>query len=252
MLAEGGGGGRGDARATGAAGGGGSSSSGGGGHGGDGGCAVGGGGDAASAMGAIDASYSPEDVIERSALEEPSAACFLHQNYPDAFSDVAELAEAADAMSDAQSLVDAYRRRPWQHALLPYVASLAGRGVVTHNRTPAPSRFTQTRKPHVYQVEKDAAERRRRCVRAFNSAWLHDPMRPPAAGAAAERPGAVLGGGCIELGESRRRDRPIPRLIAAPARGGRRRRRTTRPTPPHAVRRPPPAPRQRGAVAPRR
>lgn len=70
-------------------------------------------------------------------------------------------------MSDANVLVDAQRRRPWQTPLLPYVASFAGRGLVTHNRHPAPSRFMQTRKPQVFAVERESLERRRRAASAF-------------------------------------------------------------------------------------
>ena len=105
--------------------------------------------------------------MQSSALEEPSAAAFLHQNYLDSFLEIDDLAETASYLSDANVLVDAQRRRPWQTPLLPYVASLAGRGLVTHNRHPAPSRFTQTRKPQLFAVEREALERKRRAARAF-------------------------------------------------------------------------------------
>jgi hypothetical protein len=111
--------------------------------------------------------WTAEGVIESCALEEPSAACFLHQNYLDSFTEVDDLALAAACLSDANVLVDAQRRRPWQTPLLPYVASFAGRGIVTHNRHPAPSRFTQTRKPQVFAVERESLERRRRAAAAF-------------------------------------------------------------------------------------
>ena len=116
----------------------------------------------------VDGAFMPEGVLESSCFEEPSAAAFLHQNYLECFSDPHDLAEAASYLSDAHCLVEAYRRRPWQQALLPYVASLAGRAVVTANRHPAPSRFLQTRKPQIYQVERDGLERRRRAMVSFH------------------------------------------------------------------------------------
>jgi len=78
-----------------------------------------------------------------------------------------DLALAASCFSDAMVLVEAQQKRPWQTPLLPYVASLAGRGVVTHNRHPAPSRFLQTRKPQVFAVDRQALERKRQACRAF-------------------------------------------------------------------------------------
>lgn len=118
-------------------------------------------------LGTVDAEWSPEVVIETSALDEPSAACFLHQNYLESFQDIDDLADYANCLSDASVVVDAQRGRPWQIALLPHVGSLAGRGLVTNNRHPAPSRFTQTHKPHPFAVERDALERAQRAVRAF-------------------------------------------------------------------------------------
>ena len=125
---------------------------------------------ASSSLTTVDATFMPEDVIESSALDPPSAAAFLHQNYLEAFGEIAELASAADYLSDAHVLTDAQRRRPWQQLLLPYVASLAGRAVVTPNCHPAPPRFLQTRKPQVFQVERDALERIRRVTAAFRVA----------------------------------------------------------------------------------
>ena len=115
----------------------------------------------------LDAGWSPEAVIESSALEAPSAACFLHQNYPESFLDIGELAESASCLSAANVLTDAQRRRPWQTALLPYVASLAGRGLVTNNQHPAPSSFNPTRKPLLFAIEREALERKGRAASAF-------------------------------------------------------------------------------------
>ena len=81
----------------------------------------------------------------------------------------ADLSLAATCLSDAAVLADAYRRRPWQTQLLPYVAALAGRGVVTHNRHPAPARKAMIRKPQLYAVEREGAERMRRTSAAFHS-----------------------------------------------------------------------------------
>jgi len=117
----------------------------------------------------VDGTFSPEAIIESSALEEPSAAAFLHQNYLEYFSTIEEVAAAAGTLSDASALAEAQRRRPWQTPLLAYVASLAGRGVVSHNMHPAPSRRAQIRKPHMYAVERESCERARRLSVVFRS-----------------------------------------------------------------------------------
>ena len=46
--------------------------------------------------------------------------------------------------------------------------SLAGRGVVTYNRHPAPSRLSVIRKPQLYAVDRETNERRRRVEKAFH------------------------------------------------------------------------------------
>jgi len=111
--------------------------------------------------------FEPEQVLQASALEDAIAACFLQQNYLHFFSDVDELADAANYMSDAAVLMHAQRLRPWQTPLLPYVSSLAARGVVTTNRHPAPSRFTALTRPQSFTVEKTSTERRQRLLAAF-------------------------------------------------------------------------------------
>ena len=111
--------------------------------------------------------FEPEQVLQASALDDSVAACFLQQNYLHFFSDVDELADAANYMSDAAVLMHAQRLRPWQTPLLPYVSSLAARGVVTMNRHPAPSRFTALTRPQSFTVEKTATERRQRVLAAF-------------------------------------------------------------------------------------
>ena len=111
--------------------------------------------------------FEPEQVLQSSALDDSVAACFLQQNYLHFFSDVDELADAANYMSDAAVLMHAQRLRPWQTPLLPYVSSLAARGVVTMNRHPAPSRFTALTRPQSFTVEKTSTERRQRLLAAF-------------------------------------------------------------------------------------
>lgn len=165
---------------------------------------------AAPTLASIDASWTAEGVIESSALEEPSAACFLHQNYVESYAEIDDLAEAAACLSDANMLVDAQRRRPWQTPLLPYVASLAGRGLVTHNRHPAPSRFMQTRKPQVFAIEREGLERKRRAASAF--------QRPQLDGT--PEAGGVLRGGGIGSAALTSEVLPFLRLIIAQRGGG--------------------------------
>jgi DNA polymerase III delta prime subunit len=145
----------------------------------------------------IDSGFVPEAVIESSTLEEPSAAAFLHQNYLDCFGDVDELAEAAEALSDAHVLAEAQRRRPWQTALLPYVASLAARGVITPNRHPIPARFPAVRKPQLFQVERDALERKRKAAASFVSA---SELRRGISSGVGDAFGGVGGGGVLACG----------------------------------------------------
>ena len=149
----------------------------------------------------VDPDFEPERVIESSALEEPSAAAFLHQNYVECFSSMDDLAEAANYFSDAHVLTDAQKRRPWQLPLLPYIASIAGRGVVTTNVNPAPSKFLQTRKPQLFQVERDGLERKRRAVNAFHSASEAMRLHGALGGAFGSGNGGGNGGmGIVECG----------------------------------------------------
>jgi hypothetical protein len=106
--------------------------------------------------------------LQSSAMEEGSAAAFLHHNYAHFFSAIEELADAAASLSDAAVLLNAQRQRPWQGQLLPYVGSLAGRAVVTHNQQPAPSRFSQISKPQSFVVERNAVERAHQAMSAFH------------------------------------------------------------------------------------
>eukprot|EP00908_Phaeocystis_cordata_P009483 Transcript_20263.p1 GENE.Transcript_20263~~Transcript_20263.p1 ORF type:complete len:641 (+),score=165.34 Transcript_20263:1-1923(+) len=111
--------------------------------------------------------YDPEQKLQYSSLDDSMAAAFLQQNYLHFFADVDEVADAADFLSDAAVLADAQRVRPWQTPLLPYVSSLAARGVCTTNRHPAPSRFTGLTRPQFLVVDKAATERRQRALAAF-------------------------------------------------------------------------------------
>ena len=112
-------------------------------------------------------SAAPAPPCQSSALEEGMAAAFLHHNYPVFFSSIDDVADAAASLSDSAALLSAQRLRPWQPQLLPYVGSLAGRAVVTHNRQPAPSRFSQISKPQTFTVERAVLERRQQAVAAF-------------------------------------------------------------------------------------
>ena len=112
----------------------------------------------------LEADFAPEDLVD-----QPSSVDFLHQNYLEYFSEICELSLAASCLSDASVFADALRRRPWQTQLLQYVPSLAGRGVVTYNRHPAPSRLSVIRKPQLYAVDRETNERRRRVEKAFHS-----------------------------------------------------------------------------------
>ena len=157
----------------------------------------------------LDAAFAPEALIASSALEEGSAAAFLHQNYLEGFTEIEDVADAAHDLSDAAHVLDAQRRAPWHSALAPYVACVAGRGVVTRNRAPAPPRFAQTRKPALYGVEREALERKRRATASFN---------PLSAGhGGGELDGQSLASlGLVGSGELTAEIIPFLRLIVAP------------------------------------
>ena len=104
-----------------------------------------------------------------STLDEASAAWFLHQNYLEFFTCIGDVAEAASCFSDASMLIDVHRRFPWQTPILPYVASIAARGVVTNNLAPAPSRLSQIRKPQAFAVDAEASSKMRQDLNAFRT-----------------------------------------------------------------------------------
>jgi hypothetical protein len=74
----------------------------------------------------------PEQLLASSALDEPAALAFLQQNFPSHFSDVADTARAADALSAAACLAAEAQARPWlATALKPFFGSIACRAVTT-------------------------------------------------------------------------------------------------------------------------
>jgi hypothetical protein len=181
-------------------------------------------GHAASTLLTVDPDFSPEALIESSALEEASAALFLHQNYVDSFGDIDDLAAAAGCLSDAHSLVEAQKRHPERLTpLLPYVSSLAGRGVVSTNLHPAPTSFKPTTKPRVYAVEREVLERRRRAASAFLQPSIPTASSASPAGAPLSHDDTSVAeasrfsGGSVMLAAE---VVPLLRLIVAPLRGG--------------------------------
>ena len=154
-------------------------------------------------------------VLQSSALEEGMAAAFLHHNYPSFFGSIDDMADAASTLSDSAVLLGAQRLRPWQTQLLPYIGSLASRSVVTHNREPAPSRFSQISKPQIFAIERTVMERRQQAVAAFH---------PHTSGTtAAPQEAAALQGGYqarnVTLAESHRFLTCLPSYRLVPAVG---------------------------------
>ncbi|KAJ1565754.1 Cell cycle checkpoint protein rad17 [Nowakowskiella sp. JEL0078] len=81
-------------------------------------------------------SFNPETVIESSGSDQSTFTLFLHQNYPQFFSDIDELMLASDYMSCSDLLFS-----PWQleikSALHVYAGSVASRGVLFSNQNPS-------------------------------------------------------------------------------------------------------------------
>lgn len=143
----------------------------------------------------------PEQLLASSALDEAAALAFLQQNFPTHFSDAADTARAADALSAAACLAGEVRARPWlSPALLPLVGSISSRAVTTYNRHPEPSRFSQCSKPASFAAERTARERADAVARAFA------PAESVGTGGSVARPGPApvpgrSGGGAGHGGE---------------------------------------------------
>uniref|UniRef100_A0A8C1WSE6 RAD17 checkpoint clamp loader component n=1 Tax=Cyprinus carpio TaxID=7962 RepID=A0A8C1WSE6_CYPCA len=99
----------------------------------------------------------PELVIERSHMSGEFFNLYLHQNYPDFFSDVEDIARASEYLSDADFLTAEWSSRS---TMLEYGSSVATRGLMHANssRAQASSKstagFRPLHKPHWLHINK--------------------------------------------------------------------------------------------------
>ncbi|XP_043095442.1 cell cycle checkpoint protein RAD17 isoform X2 [Puntigrus tetrazona] len=103
----------------------------------------------------------PELVIERSHMSGEFFNLYLHQNYPDFFSDVEDIARASEYLSDADFLTAEWSSRS---TMLEYGSSVATRGLMHSNtsRAQASSQsnagFRPLHKPHWLHINKTYRE----------------------------------------------------------------------------------------------
>ncbi|KAF4113382.1 cell cycle checkpoint protein RAD17 [Onychostoma macrolepis] len=99
----------------------------------------------------------PEIVIERSHMSGEFFNLYLHQNYPDFFSDVEDIARASEYLSDADFLTAEWSSRS---TMLEYGSSVATRGLMHSNSSRAQAScqsnagFRPLHKPHWLHINK--------------------------------------------------------------------------------------------------
>eukprot|EP00026_Physarum_polycephalum_P001165 Phypoly_transcript_01166.p1 GENE.Phypoly_transcript_01166~~Phypoly_transcript_01166.p1 ORF type:complete len:1007 (+),score=264.12 Phypoly_transcript_01166:548-3568(+) len=91
----------------------------------------------------------PEQVIERVHVEPSMFNMFLHQNYPDFFTDVDDISEALLYLSDADRLA-----KPWEDSATfgPFVASVAARGFQYAQTHEFERKFLPLKKPQLIET----------------------------------------------------------------------------------------------------
>lgn len=103
----------------------------------------------------------PELVIERSHMSGEFFNLYLHQNYPDFFSDVEDIARASEYLSDADFLTAEWSSRS---TMLEYGSSVATRGLIHSNSSRAQANsqstagFRPLHKPHWLHINKTFRE----------------------------------------------------------------------------------------------
>lgn len=92
--------------------------------------------------------FSPEDVINNVHLDASTFVSFLHENYLSFFTDVDDIAHAADYLCESDSMLQFM-----EHNLLSsYSASVATRGLLYSNNHEVPRRFTAIHKPQLHHM----------------------------------------------------------------------------------------------------
>ena len=105
--------------------------------------------------------FVPEEVLSRIDMGIDSAMTFLAFHSPDFFTDITELSQFYDLMSDSDTFVHQLfdgRQRNDGPFPMHYAASIGGRAVAHANVHPAPPKFRQFSAPKVYGVMKKKRE----------------------------------------------------------------------------------------------
>ncbi|TRY65918.1 hypothetical protein DNTS_026615 [Danionella cerebrum] len=103
----------------------------------------------------------PELVIERSHMSGELFNLYLHQNYPDFFSDIEDISRASEYLSDADFLTADWSSRS---TMLEYGSSVATRGLMhsnssrAHANSQASVGFRPLHKPHWLHIHKTYRE----------------------------------------------------------------------------------------------
>lgn len=94
---------------------------------------------------------SPEinDVTEKVSVDPNTFVLFLHQNYLDFFTDIEDVEGAANCFS----IADLFERKLFVEDLLcSYYLSISSRGIVCHNKSPAPNTYRKLLFPDFWRV----------------------------------------------------------------------------------------------------
>ena len=101
--------------------------------------------------------FVPEDVLNNIDMGLSSSITFLSYHSPDFFTDVTDLSQSYDLLSDTATFLDRYGQSDGAYPN-EYAACLGGRAVAQCNRHPAPPQFRQFTAPKVFSVMKKNRE----------------------------------------------------------------------------------------------
>eukprot|EP01082_Thalassiosira_pseudonana_P016177 g14432.t1.1.5e17418c g14432 g14432.t1 contig9:1823127-1825962(-) len=95
--------------------------------------------------------FVPEQVLEKTDMATSSAISFIAYHSPDFFTDIAQLSDAFDSISDAGEFMDRLGQTDGPFPM-DYASSLGGRAIADANKNPAPSQFRHLSAPKVFEV----------------------------------------------------------------------------------------------------
>jgi len=101
-----------------------------------------------------DLEFIPEKVLESTDMAVGSALSFVSFHSPDFFTDVSDLSNAFERLSDAGTFLDAFGGQYQSDGPFPldYASCIGGRAVANANKNPAPHQFRHFSTPKVFDV----------------------------------------------------------------------------------------------------